>query len=230
MTPLLHRGFVSSGGESTLFSWRVKNKQTLNALCRQVSDEDVEEAAHYVRYAFAAYGFLLYIWSQPQYRFDFVVSFFPRNFCFLTYSLCFRSFLSTSSLSKSVPRACAVASWKHCISPGLEAVASSGARHGEHFLIITPVIIPQAIRKLGLRQQGCCLGAGAAFFAVGGSASGWDPCAGAEKHNNNLTPIRPCQASLDGMQNHSATFQSGSLSLAGNLQAHLHCLQHLHQR
>lgn len=33
-----------------------------------VSSDDVDEAAHYCRYAFAAYGYLLYIWSQPQYK------------------------------------------------------------------------------------------------------------------------------------------------------------------
>lgn len=33
-----------------------------------VSDHDVDEAAHYCRYAFAAYGYLLYIWAQPQYK------------------------------------------------------------------------------------------------------------------------------------------------------------------
>ena len=35
-----------------------------------VSDNDVDEAAHYCRYAFAAYGYLLYIWTQPQYKWD----------------------------------------------------------------------------------------------------------------------------------------------------------------
>lgn len=34
-----------------------------------VSDHDVNEAAHYCRYAFAAYGYLLYIWAQPQYKY-----------------------------------------------------------------------------------------------------------------------------------------------------------------
>ena len=33
-----------------------------------VSDHDLDETAHYCRYAFAAYGYLLYIWSQPQYK------------------------------------------------------------------------------------------------------------------------------------------------------------------
>lgn len=33
-----------------------------------VGDHDLDEAAHYSRYAFAAYGYLLYIWSQPQYK------------------------------------------------------------------------------------------------------------------------------------------------------------------
>lgn len=33
-----------------------------------VSDHDLDEAAHYCRYAFAAYGYLLYIWAQPQYK------------------------------------------------------------------------------------------------------------------------------------------------------------------
>jgi hypothetical protein len=35
----------------------------------KVSDHDVDEAAHYCRYAFAAYGYLLYIWAQPQYKY-----------------------------------------------------------------------------------------------------------------------------------------------------------------
>lgn len=33
-----------------------------------VSDADVAEAAHYSKYAFAAYGYMLYIWSKPQYK------------------------------------------------------------------------------------------------------------------------------------------------------------------
>ena len=33
-----------------------------------VSDADVTEAAHYCKYAFAAYGYMLYIWSKPQYK------------------------------------------------------------------------------------------------------------------------------------------------------------------
>ena len=39
-----------------------------------VSDHDLDETAHYCRYAFAAYGYLLYIWSQPQYKCGPVVS------------------------------------------------------------------------------------------------------------------------------------------------------------
>lgn len=31
-----------------------------------VSDEDLEEAAHFAKYAFAAYGYMLYVWSRPQ--------------------------------------------------------------------------------------------------------------------------------------------------------------------
>jgi hypothetical protein len=34
-----------------------------------VSDEDLQEAAHYAKYAFAAYGYLLYIWSKPQHKY-----------------------------------------------------------------------------------------------------------------------------------------------------------------
>lgn len=34
-----------------------------------VSDEDIEEAAYYSKYAFAAYGYMLYIWSKPQYKY-----------------------------------------------------------------------------------------------------------------------------------------------------------------
>lgn len=34
----------------------------------QVSDVDIQEAAHYSKYAFAAYGYMLYIWSKPQYK------------------------------------------------------------------------------------------------------------------------------------------------------------------
>ena len=31
-----------------------------------VSDKDVVEAAYFAKYAFAAYGYMLYIWSKPQ--------------------------------------------------------------------------------------------------------------------------------------------------------------------
>ena len=31
-----------------------------------VSDKDVQEAAYFAKYAFAAYGYMLYIWSKPQ--------------------------------------------------------------------------------------------------------------------------------------------------------------------
>ena len=41
-----------------------------------VSDHDLDEAAHYCRYAFAAYGYLLYIWAQPQYKYDTIPPFF----------------------------------------------------------------------------------------------------------------------------------------------------------
>ena len=30
-----------------------------------VSDEDLDEAAHFSKYAFAAYGYMLYVWSKP---------------------------------------------------------------------------------------------------------------------------------------------------------------------
>ncbi len=33
-----------------------------------VSDADIEEAAYFSKYAFAAYGYMLYIWSKPQFR------------------------------------------------------------------------------------------------------------------------------------------------------------------
>lgn len=33
-----------------------------------VSDGDIEEAAYFSKYAFAAYGYMLYIWSKPQFR------------------------------------------------------------------------------------------------------------------------------------------------------------------
>ncbi len=33
-----------------------------------VSDKDVVEAAYFAKYAFAAYGYMLYIWSKPQYK------------------------------------------------------------------------------------------------------------------------------------------------------------------
>lgn len=38
------------------------------ATVEHVSDEDLQEAAHYAKYAFAAYGYMLYIWSKPQYK------------------------------------------------------------------------------------------------------------------------------------------------------------------
>jgi hypothetical protein len=34
-----------------------------------VSDEDLMEAAHFSKFAFAAYGYMLYIWSKPQYKY-----------------------------------------------------------------------------------------------------------------------------------------------------------------
>ena len=30
-----------------------------------VSDADLDEAAHFSKYAFAAYGYMLYVWSKP---------------------------------------------------------------------------------------------------------------------------------------------------------------------
>lgn len=41
-----------------------------------VSDGDLAEAAHYSKFAFAAYGYMLYIWSKPQYK----CAFFPSVF------------------------------------------------------------------------------------------------------------------------------------------------------
>jgi len=38
------------------------------ATVEHVSDEDLQEAAQYAKYAFAAYGYMLYIWSKPQYK------------------------------------------------------------------------------------------------------------------------------------------------------------------
>ena len=38
------------------------------ATVEHVSDDDLQEAAHYAKYAFAAYGYMLYIWSKPQYK------------------------------------------------------------------------------------------------------------------------------------------------------------------
>lgn len=32
----------------------------------EVDDHDLGEAAHFCRFAFAAYGYMLYIWSRPQ--------------------------------------------------------------------------------------------------------------------------------------------------------------------
>lgn len=31
-----------------------------------VSDKDLKSAAHFCNFAFAAYGYMLYIWSQPS--------------------------------------------------------------------------------------------------------------------------------------------------------------------
>lgn len=33
-----------------------------------VSSKDINTAAHFMKYAFAAYGYMLYIWSEPRYR------------------------------------------------------------------------------------------------------------------------------------------------------------------
>eukprot|EP00884_Botryococcus_braunii_P013119 jgi/Botrbrau1/21808/Bobra.0190s0028.1 len=33
-----------------------------------VSDRDLSDAAHFVKYAFGAYGYMLYLWSKPQHR------------------------------------------------------------------------------------------------------------------------------------------------------------------
>lgn len=38
------------------------------AAVEHVSDDDLREAAYYAKYAFAAYGYMLYIWSKPQYK------------------------------------------------------------------------------------------------------------------------------------------------------------------
>lgn len=35
-----------------------------------VSNRDLGDAAHYVKFAFGAYGYMLYLWSKPQHRFD----------------------------------------------------------------------------------------------------------------------------------------------------------------
>jgi len=32
----------------------------------EVDPHDLGEAAHFCRFAFAAYGYMLYIWSRPQ--------------------------------------------------------------------------------------------------------------------------------------------------------------------
>ena len=32
----------------------------------EVDPKDLGEAAHFCRFAFAAYGYMLYIWSRPQ--------------------------------------------------------------------------------------------------------------------------------------------------------------------
>ena len=33
-----------------------------------VSDADLDEAAHFSKFAFAAYGYMLYVWSKPQWK------------------------------------------------------------------------------------------------------------------------------------------------------------------
>jgi len=33
-----------------------------------VSDADLDEAAHFAKFAFAAYGYMLYVWSKPQWK------------------------------------------------------------------------------------------------------------------------------------------------------------------
>ena len=38
------------------------------AAMEAVLPDDLAEAAHYSTYAFAAYGYMLYIWSKPQYK------------------------------------------------------------------------------------------------------------------------------------------------------------------
>lgn len=45
----------------------VSNLVTFSGDREKVSDEDVAEAAHYVKYSFAAYGYLLYVFSKPIY-------------------------------------------------------------------------------------------------------------------------------------------------------------------
>ena len=45
-------------------------QQALDATTAQrerVSDEDVAEATYYVKYSYAAYGYLLYVFSKPLY-------------------------------------------------------------------------------------------------------------------------------------------------------------------
>ena len=45
-----------------------------------VSDDELYLASHYCNYAFAAYGYMLYIWSQPhRWGFHALVAMLPRS-------------------------------------------------------------------------------------------------------------------------------------------------------
>lgn len=45
----------------------VSNLVTFSGDREKVGNEDVAEAAHYVKYSFAAYGYLLFVFSRPIY-------------------------------------------------------------------------------------------------------------------------------------------------------------------
>ena len=63
---LLWAGQLSPHCRGDLTPQQAASLQCANV--EHVSDEDLREAAYYAKYAFAAYGYMLYIWSKPQYK------------------------------------------------------------------------------------------------------------------------------------------------------------------
>ncbi|KAK9847646.1 hypothetical protein WJX84_000251 [Apatococcus fuscideae] len=67
--PSLHLLTPSGIASDMRSEWTPRRAARLQAPgLEAVSCKDLETAAHFMKYAFAAYGYMLYIWSEPRYR------------------------------------------------------------------------------------------------------------------------------------------------------------------